>query len=192
MSNLYYLLSTSFMSNILLPKLCCGRFCLGKVTPECTHHVMPLIWRWGRMEGSVGLPPGKNGGLSCFPHSVLRVHSAGRSVLADSGKNITRLHWALCGQGLCSESTDVWAHCWMLMCAALNARRRPTTHLGYLCYFREKKKKNMVHLDDITRQMHVMERKVKCGSEKKTRKRTCHCFQALSHKDVVVFFWMTG
>lgn len=57
----------------------------------------------------MGLPPGKNGGLSCFPHSVLRVHSAGRSVLADSGKNITRLHWALCGQGLCSEYRCVGA-----------------------------------------------------------------------------------
>lgn len=140
MSNLYYLLSTSCMSNILLSKLCCGSFCLVKVPLECKYHVMPLIWRWGQMEGSVGLPPGKNGGLSCFPHLVLRVHSTGSSVIAYQGKNITRLHRALCGQDLCSEITDVWARCWMLMCAALNAGHKPTTHLGYLFYFSEKRK----------------------------------------------------
>lgn len=43
----------------------------------------------------MGLPAGKNEGLSCFPHSVLRVHSTGHSVLACPGKSITRLHWAL-------------------------------------------------------------------------------------------------
>lgn len=45
----------------------------------------------------------------------------------------------------------------------------------------------MVHLNDMKRQLHVMEIKVKCGSEKKTMKRIFHCFQALFHKDLVVF-----
>lgn len=47
----------------------------------------------------MGLPPGKNGGLSCFPHLVLRVHSAGSRVIAYQGEK------SLAPTGFCVDKT---------------------------------------------------------------------------------------
>lgn len=51
-SSLYYPLGTSFMSNTLLSKLCCGSFYLVKITLGCKCHVMSLIDLRKRQAGS--------------------------------------------------------------------------------------------------------------------------------------------
>lgn len=91
------------MSNILLSKLCCGRFYLANITPECKYHVMPLIWCWGQLEGTAWPPSGKKGGLSCFPQLVLRAHSADNNIIAHRGTKSLASTGVLCGQDLGSE-----------------------------------------------------------------------------------------
>lgn len=56
----------------------------------------------GSNGGRCGLPSGKNGGLSCFPHWVLWVHWDDNSILAYQGKLLPSTGF-LCGQDLHSK-----------------------------------------------------------------------------------------
>lgn len=68
------------------------------------------------------------------------VHSTDSSTIAYQGEN----HGpplAFCVETTQAQKiTEGWARCGMLMCAALNAGHKPTTILGYLFYFNEKRK----------------------------------------------------
>lgn len=48
----------------------------------------------------LGLPSGKNGGLSCFPHLVLRAHSSDNNIIGDQGEKSLASTAVLRGQDL--------------------------------------------------------------------------------------------
>lgn len=138
MSDLSYVLGTVFMPDILFFKLCCTSLNLTQITLECKCHVMSLIWCWGQTEDAAWPSFEKNGGLSCFPHLVLRVHSSDNNIIVNQGeKSLASLRFRV--DETSAWMVDVWAHCWLLMCTALHAGHKPPALLGYFIYFNEKR-----------------------------------------------------
>lgn len=86
-----------------------------------------------------GLPSGKNGGLSCFPHLVRRVHSADNNIIVYQGKTALAFTGFLSGQDRGLDDACVGT------LLNVNGRSPPLCAQAYYCYavsFNEKRKKH--------------------------------------------------
>lgn len=137
-SNLSCALGTVLRSNILLFKLCWRSFNLTQITLGCKCHVMSLDVGVKR-RALCGLPSGKNGGLSCFPHLVRRVHSADNNIIVYQGKTALAFTGFLSGQDRGLDDACVGT------LLNVNGRSPPLCAQAYYCYavsFNEKRKKH--------------------------------------------------